>query len=210
MEIDLLPGYLPQMRKIRRHCQRVSEFKSRRGREASMSAMWRKTSWTMLDTKLHIMTQRFTERRWKGGRKGEPKGKSMVQERKDNVSTKSQNLQKNSGQADHGNSGQINPGKLTPTVRAGERMTGTQQSRVLMHQQQLKNFNMRHSGNCDFRIFVLPLTSKLFSVTDWTLPSEPLHLALIRLHAKLLFLPFTRRLIHKDSSLGCAYQRRSA
>ena len=57
--------------------------------------------------------------------KVEPKGKAKVKERKGNVSTKSQNLQKNSGQADHKNSGQINPGKLTATVRAGATMTGT-------------------------------------------------------------------------------------
>ena len=45
-------------------------------------------------------------------------------------------------EADPGNSGQTNPGKLTLAVRAGEKMTGTQQSRVLKHQQQLKHFNM--------------------------------------------------------------------
>ena len=75
-------------------------------------------------------------------KKVEPKGKAKVKERKDNVSTKSQNLQKNSGRADHGNSGQINPGRLTPIMRAGGKMIRTQQSRFLKQQQQLKNFNM--------------------------------------------------------------------
>ena len=75
------------------------------------------------------------------------KRKAKAKERKDNVCTRSQNLQKNSGQADPGNSGQINLDKLTPTVRAGEKMTGTHQSRVNKHQQQLKNFNMSLSVN---------------------------------------------------------------
>ena len=96
--------------------------------------------------------------------KVEPKGKAKVKERKDNVSTKLQNLHRNSGLVDHGNSGQTNPGKLT-------KMIGTQQSRVLKNQQQLKNFNMLPPVNCDFRILVLPITSNLSSLTDVTLPS---------------------------------------
>ena len=79
--------------------------------------------------------------------KVENKRKAKAKERKDNVCTRSQNLQKNSGQDYPGNSGQINLGKLTPTVRAGEKMTGTHQSRVNKHQQQLKNFNMSLSLN---------------------------------------------------------------
>ena len=42
--------------------------------------------------------------------KVETKGKEKVKERKDNVSTKSQNLRKSSGRADLGNNGQINLG----------------------------------------------------------------------------------------------------
>ena len=94
----------------------------------------------------------------------ETKGKAKVKERKDNVSTKSQNFPKNSGQADPANSGQINPGKLTPTVRTGENMTGTQLTRVLKHQQQLKKFNMLRSVNGDFRILVLPITSNFLQL----------------------------------------------
>ena len=37
-------------------------------------------------------------------------------------------------------------------------MIGTQQIRVLKHQQALSNFNMLLSVNCDFRILVLPNT----------------------------------------------------
>ena len=134
----------------------------------------------------------------------EPKGKAKVKERKDNVSTKSQNLQKNSGQADHGISGQINPGKLTPTMRADEKqMTGTQQSRVLEHQEQLKNLNMLPSVKCDFRILVLPITSKLF----WILPSEPSHFGIDTAACKTVVAahhPAARGyLVHKDSL--CAY-----
>ena len=44
--------------------------------------------------------------------KAETKGKEKVKERKDNVSTKSQNHQKSSGQVDLGNNGQNNLGML--------------------------------------------------------------------------------------------------
>ena len=53
--------------------------------------------------------------------------------------------------------------RSTPTVRAGEKMTGTQQSRVL----QLKNFNMPF---CEFRpenVGFLPITWNLLSWTIW-------------------------------------------
>ena len=40
---------------------------------------------------------------------------------------------------------------------------------------------------------VLPITSNLFSLTGWTRSSEPSYLALIPLHAKLLFLRITPR-----------------
>ena len=85
-----------------------------------------------------------------------------------------------------------------PTVRAVEKpMTGleAQQSRGLKHHQQLENFSLRPSVNCDFRIWVLPVASNLFSLTGWTLVIEQPHLALIP----------RGYLIHKDSLLGCAY-----
>ena len=145
-----------------------------------MCAVWKKTSWTVLDTKLQtiprihrkedgkvIEKEMTREHRMVTSPKEEdlePKGKAKAKERKDMVSTKLQNFQKNSGQADLGNSGKINLGKLTPTVQAGEKMTGAQQSRVLKHQQQLKKLNMLPSVNCDFRILVLPATShRIFS-----------------------------------------------
>ena len=56
----------------------------------------------------------------------ETMGREKVEERKDNVSTKSQNHQKNSGQVDLGNSGQNNLGTQKPTLRVGGTMIGTQ------------------------------------------------------------------------------------
>ena len=109
-----------------------------------------------------------------------------------------ENFKKNSGQVDLGNIGQRSSGKLKPTVRTGEKqMTGleTQQSWGLKHHQQLENFSLRPSVNCDCRTWVLPVASKLFSLTGWTLLIEQPHLALIP----------RGYLIHKDSLLGCAY-----
>ena len=69
----------------------------------------KKTSWTVLDTELHVSPQRFTERMMERmareprrvaspkEEKVETKRKEKVKERKGNVSTKSQNLQESSG-----------------------------------------------------------------------------------------------------------------
>ena len=43
------------MREVRTHCERMSKFEPWRSREASMCAMWKETSWTVLDTELHII-----------------------------------------------------------------------------------------------------------------------------------------------------------
>ena len=59
--------------------------------------------------------------------KAETEVKEKVKERKDNVSTKSQNHQKSSGQVDLGNNGQNNLGMLKQTLRVGGTMIGTQQ-----------------------------------------------------------------------------------
>ena len=59
------------------------------------------------------------------------KEKEKVKERKDNVSMKSQNHHKNSGQVDLGNNGQTNLGTQKPTLRVGVTMIGTQQIRIL-------------------------------------------------------------------------------
>ena len=75
--------------------------------------------------------------------KAETMGKEKVEEAKDNVSTKSQNHQKNSGQVDLGNNGHNNLGTQKPTPRVGGTMIGTQPIRILRPQRQLKNFNMR-------------------------------------------------------------------
>ena len=117
--------------------------------------------------------------------KAETKGKEEVKERKENVSTKSQNLQKSSGQVDLGNSGQSNLGMLKQALPVGGKMIGTLQIRILRLQQQPKHFSVRLSVNCDFRVLVLPNTLNLFSLTDWILRSELSHLVLIPLHVKL-------------------------
>ena len=82
----------------------------------------------------------------------ETKGKEKVKETKDNVSTKSQNHQKSSGQVDLENNGQNNLGILKLTLRVGGTMIGTQQIRILRPQRQLRNFNMCLSVICDTRI----------------------------------------------------------
>ena len=154
------------------------------------------TSWTVLDTEVHIIPQRFTERRMerrqKRKRQGNPerwkvqrreKAETMGKERKDNVSTKLQT--KNSGQVDLGNNGQNNLGTQKPTLRVGGTMIGTQQIRILRPQRQLKNFTMRLSVICGSRIWVSSNTSNLFNMTD------RIHLVMIPQRAKLLFLPIT-------------------
>ena len=75
-----------------------------------------------------------------------------MKERKDNVSTKSQNHQKSSGQVDLGNNGQNNLGMLKQTLRVGGTMIGPQQIRILRPQRQLRNFDMRLPVICDSRI----------------------------------------------------------
>ena len=121
--------------------------------------------------------------------KTETMGKEKVEERKDNVSVKSQNHCNNSGPVDLGNYGQNNLGTHKATLRVGETMIGTQQIRILRPQRQLKIFNMRLSVTCDSRIWALSYTSNLFNMNDWIPHSELSHLVLIPQHAKLLFLP---------------------
>ena len=82
--------------------------------------------------------------------KAETMGKEKVKERKDNVSTKSQNHQKNSGQVDLGKNGQNNLGTQKPTLRVGVTMIGTLQIRTLRPQRQLKNF--QHASVGDLRL----------------------------------------------------------
>ena len=123
--------------------------------------------------------------------KAETMGKEKVKERRDNVSTKSQNHQRNSGQVDLGNNGLNNLGAQKLTLRVGVTMIGTLQIRILRLQQQPKNFSVRLSVICDSRIWVMSNTSNLFNMTDWILHSELSHLVLIPQHAKLLFLLIT-------------------
>ena len=81
-------------------------------------------------------------------------------------------------------------------------MTGTQQSQVPKHQQQLKNFNVLPPVNCDFRILVLRSTSSLD-------PSQrTITFGIDTIACKTVVPahhPATRGyLIHKESLLGCA------
>ena len=70
--------------------------------------------------------------------------KEKVKERRDNVSTKSQNHQRNSEQVDLGNSGLNNLGTQKPTLRVGVTMFGTLQIQILRLQEP-KNFSVRLS-----------------------------------------------------------------
>ena len=141
---------------------------------------------------LQIIPSRFTERwmdrRQKGKRQGNPERwkvqrrkkaetmeKEKVKERRDNVSTKSQNHQRNSGQVDRGNKGLNNLGAQKLTLRVGVTMIATLQIRILRLQQQPKNFSVRLSVICDSRISVMSNTSNLFNMTDWIRHSELSH-----------------------------------
>ena len=76
------------------------------------------------------------------------KRKAKAKERKDNVCTRSQKPpeeQWTSGSWEEWSDQSWQT--VAATVRAGEKMTGTHQSRVNKHQQQLKNFNMSLSVN---------------------------------------------------------------
>ena len=128
--------------------------------------------------------------KFKGG-KGGNHGKGKGNERRDNVSTKSQNHQRNSGQAVLGNNGLNNLGAQILTLRVGVTTIGTLQIRILRLQQQPKNFTVRQLVICDSRIWVMSNTSNLFNMTDGILHSELSHLVLIPQHAKLLFLQIT-------------------
>ena len=148
------------------------------------------------------VTEKETVREPRKGENSQPekadtKSKEKVKERKDNVSTKSQNHHKSSGQVDLGNNGQNDFGMLRQTLRVGGTMIGTQQIRILRPQRQLRNFNMRLTVICDSRIWVLSNTLNLFNMTDWIFHSELSRLVWIPLHVKLLFLPIT--LQHVDN-----------
>ena len=136
-------------------------------------------------------------------------GKEKVEERKDTVSTKSQNHHKNSGQVDLGNNGQNNLGTQKPTLRVGVTMIGTLQIRILRHQRQLKNFNMCLSVICDSRIlgFVKHIESFQHDRLD---PSQRTITFGIDTAACKTVVPANHPaargyLVHKDSLLGCAY-----
>ena len=164
-----------------------------------MCAVWKRTSWAMLDIMGdvgHEATHQHTESHRKEDGKvveEETASEHNPRERKRKERSTTQRTQRTSGRTvDRWILGIVvrdNPGTPQRTVRTGEKqMIGTQQSRVLKHQQRLKNFNMR-----PFAIFFLPVVSKPFSLTDWTLLSEPSHVAWMSLHARLLFLQITLR-----------------
>ena len=80
--------------------------------------------------------------------KAETMGKEKVKERRGNVSTKSQNHQRNSGQVGLGNNGLNNLGAQKLTLRVGVTMIDTLQIRILRLQQP-HNFSVRLSVICD-------------------------------------------------------------
>ena len=124
-----------------------------------MCAMWIETSWTVLDSERHIIPQRLTERSMERKEpieeeslkeeKAETTGNEKIKERKRNVSTKSQNFQRSSGQVNLGNNCLINLGMLKPILRVGVTITGKLQIRILRLQQQPKKFSVRLSAICD-------------------------------------------------------------
>ena len=140
----------------------------------------------------------------------ETMGKEKVEERKDNVSTKSQNHRKNSGQVDLGTIGQNNLGTQKPTLRVGGTVIGTQQIRILRPQRQLKNFNMRLSAISDSRIWVLSHTHIEPFQHERLDPSQRTVTFGIGTAACKTVVPANHPaargyLVHKDSLLGCAY-----
>ena len=144
-----------------------------------MCTMWKETPWTVLvsvathrPTKIHRNedgkeTEKETAREPRKVEsskveKVETMGKEKVKERKDNVSTKSLNHRKNSGQVDLGNNGLNNIGAQKPTLRVGVTMIGTLQIRILRLQKQPKNFSVRLWVICDCRIWVCQ-THRIYS-----------------------------------------------
>ena len=104
------------------------------------------------------------KRGWKSDREGNGKGTRKVEsskvdkaetlgkekERMDNISTKSQNHQRNSGQVDIGNNGLNNLGTQKPTLRVGVTMIGTLQIRILRPQAVVEEF--QHASVGDLRL----------------------------------------------------------
>ena len=83
-----------------------------------------------------------TPRRVKRQSKGKVfKGKEKRKRKIPQNFTKSQNVQKNSGQINHGNNGQINLGMLGQTFRI-RKMIGAQKIQILQHRRRVKNFHM--------------------------------------------------------------------
>ena len=138
--------------------------------------------------------------------KAEIMGKENVKERKDNVSTKSRNHQKNSGQVDTGNHGLNNLGTQKPTLRVGGTMIGTQQIRIL-RQQQPKNFSVHLLVICDSNLGYVKHIE--FFQHDRLEPSRrTITFGVDTAACKTVVLanhPAARGyLVHKDSLLGCA------
>ena len=135
-------------------------------------------------------------------------GKEKVKERKDNVSTKSQNHQKNSGQVDLGNSSLNNLRAQKPTLLVGVTMIGTLQIRILILQQQPKNFSVRLS--VIFRLsnlgYVQRIESFQYDRLDPSRRTITFGIDTAACKTVVPYHPATRwYLVHKDSLLGCAY-----
>ena len=141
--------------------------------------------------------------------KVETKGKEKVKERKDNVSTKSQNLQKSSGQADLGNNGQINLGILkrdTATWREDDWYTADSisQASAAAEEFQHASFGELRLSNFGFAKHIESFQSDRLDspqrITTFGIDTAACKTFVPANH------PATRRYqIHNDSLLGCAY-----
>ena len=134
-------------------------------------------------------------------------GKEKDKERRDNVSIKSQNHQRNSGQVDLGNNGLNNRGAQKLTLRVGLTV-GTLQIRIFRLQQQLKNFSVRllvirdsnlghvkHSESVQHDRLDLSRRTVTFGIDTAACKT-----VVVTNH------PAKRgSLVHKDSLFGCAY-----
>ena len=140
--------------------------------------------------------------------KAEIMGKEEVKERWDNVSTKSQNHQRNSGQVDLGNNGLTNLGAQKLTLRVGVTMIGTLQ---ISNSQTAAAEEFQRASVGDLRLSNLGYGKHIESFQHDRLdPSQRTITFGIDTAACKTVVPTdhpaTRGyLVHKDSLLGCAY-----
>ena len=140
----------------------------------------------------------------------ERRREAKIKEKKDNVSTKSQNLQKDRGQSWEQWSDQSwqTDADSASWREADDWYTAESSSQASAAAEEY--FNMLLSVNCDFRILVLLVTSNLFSVNYLFDPSQRTITLGIDTAACKTVVPAHHSaargyLIHKDYSLVCSY-----